>query len=73
MEGCFELITFLDVDIIASPSNVQLGEPASILKTIHKLWNKGEGILVGDGDFIQLLIVLYWSESPILLLDKEEW
>ena len=26
-----------------------------------------------DGDLIQGLVVLYWSKTPILLGDKEEW
>ena len=72
MEGRLELISFLDANIVISPSNIQLGEPVSVLKVINEFRNEGERVFVGDSDLVQLPIVLDWSKRPILLLNKEE-
>ena len=62
MEGCLELVTFFDADIVATPSDIQFGEPTSILEVVDELRNEGERVLVQDDDLVQFSIILYRSE-----------
>jgi len=50
------------VDIVVTPSDIQFGEPTSILEAVNELRNEGERVLVQDGDLIQFSIILYRSE-----------
>ena len=71
-EGGLPLVTFLDVDIVVPPSDIKLGEDLGIFEFVNEVRDKREGVCVSDGVFIEVSIVLAWSESAILFLDKEE-
>ena len=71
-EGCFPLISILDVDIVVLPSDVKLGEVFCILEFIDKVRDEGERIGISDGMFIRVVVILAGMEFPILPFDDEE-
>ena len=71
-EGCLPLMSILDVDIVVSPSDVELGEVFCIFEFIDEVGDEGKEVGISDGMFIQVVIILTGAEFPILLLDKEE-
>ena len=71
-EGCFPLISILDVDIVVLPSDVKLGEVFCILEFIDKVGDEGERIGISDGMFIRVVVILAGMEFPILPFDDEE-
>ena len=66
-------ITFLDVDIVVPPVDIELGEVACTLETIDKVGNERKRIDILDSLCIECAIVLDKSERSILLLDEEYW
>ncbi len=66
------LITFLDVNIVESPSNVEFGEVLHSLEFHNELWNEQEWVLVLHGHGIQGAVVLYQMEFAILFLNEED-
>jgi hypothetical protein len=44
-----------------------------VLKAIDDIRGQGEGILIFDGEVIQLSVVLNKLELSILLLNEEDW
>ena len=71
-EGCLPLVAVFDTDIVVSPTNIELSEVASVFQLVHKVGDKGEGIGVAGGVFVEVSIVLAGVELSILLFDKEE-
>ena len=71
-EGCLPLMSILDVDIIVSPLDVELGEVFCILEFIDEAGDEGEGVGVLDGVFIQVVVVLAGMKFPIFFFDEEE-
>ena len=65
-------MSILDVDIVVSPSDVELGEVFCILEFINKVGDEGEGVGISDDMLIQVVVILAGTEFPILFLDKEE-
>ena len=63
------LVSFLDTDVVVSPSNVYLGEEFGSFQFIDEGGNEQERICILDGVFIEILIIL---ERAKPLLDKEE-
>ena len=57
-EGRFPLMTILDVDVIVPPTNVKLGEVASIFQLVHKVRDEGEEVGITSGVFIEIAVVL---------------
>jgi len=66
------LITFLDVNIVEPPSNVEFGEVLRSSEFCNKLWDEREWVLVLHGHSIQGMVVLYQMEFAILFLNKED-
>ena len=71
-KGSFPLMSVFDLDIIVSPSDVELGEDFRPLEFINKVRNEGERVCVMDDMFVDVVIVLTGSEAAVFLFDKEE-
>ena len=71
-EGSFPLMSIFDLDIIVSPSDVELGEDFRPLEFIDEVRNKGKRVCITDSVFIDVAIVLTGSQAPVLLFDEEE-
>ena len=71
-ESCLSLMTIFDSDIVVSPTNVKLGEVASIFQLVHEVRDEGERVGIMSGVFIEVAVVLAGVEFAIFLLDKEE-
>ena len=51
-EGCFPLMSILDVDIVISPLDIKLGEMFHIFEFIDKVGDEGERVGILDGILI---------------------
>ena len=71
-EGHLPLVIIFDTDIVVPPTNVKLGEVASIFQLVYEVGDKVEGVCVAGGVFIEVVVVLAGVELAVLLLDKEE-
>ena len=71
-EGSLPLMSVFDLDIIVSPSDIELGEDFRPLKFINEVRNEGKRVCIMDGVFIDIVIVLTGSEATVLLFNKEE-
>jgi len=65
------LITRLDVNIIRSPTYVQLGEVLHTLEFCNKLGDQREWIFVFDYKYIEVSITLHQVKRSILFPDKK--
>jgi len=72
-EHGFPFISFFDSDVVVSPSYVEFGKEGSSLELLQDRFNQGEGVVVADHLFIQLLVILDGLELSVLLFDEEEW
>jgi len=71
-ESGFIFVAFLDVDVVVSPANVKLRKEAFLCQVIDKLRNEWQWIFVRDRPFVQIPIVLDWTEFAIFLSNQEE-
>ena len=71
-ECCFPLVAVFDADVVVSPVNVEFGEVASVFQLVHEVGDKGKGVGVTGGVFVEVMVVLAGAEFSILLFDKEE-
>ena len=71
-KGSSPLVSILDADIVVSPSYVELGEDLGVSKFIDEVGDKGKGVGITNGMFIEVAVVLARVESAILLFDEEE-
>jgi hypothetical protein len=39
---------------------------------VYEVCNKGEGVFIWDGPFVEAAVVLDWMVFPILFVDEEE-
>ena len=65
-------MTILNTDVVISPSNIKLGEVASVFQLIHKVGDEREGVGITSGVFIEVLIVLTGAEFPSFFLTKKK-
>ena len=71
-EGCLPLVAILNMDVVVSPMNIELGEVVSVFQLVHKVRDEREGVGVTSGVFIEVAVILTRVEFAILLFDKEE-
>ena len=71
-ECSFPLVLFPDADVVISPSDVKLGEQSGLLHIIDEFWDKGKWVGILDSVGVQVMIVLTWAQTPILLGYEEE-
>jgi len=62
----------MDTNVIVSPTNVELGEVASIMQLVDEVRDEGKRSCILDSDIIKTSIVLDRVEFAILLVYKEE-
>ncbi|KDQ25396.1 hypothetical protein PLEOSDRAFT_1045877, partial [Pleurotus ostreatus PC15] len=65
------LVTLLDLDVVETPLDVELGEVASVPEFIHQVRDERERVPILDRHAVELPVVLDQAERSILLLDKE--
>ena len=71
-EGRLPLVAVFDADIVVSPTNVELGEVASVFQLVHEVGNEREGVSVLGGVFVKVSIILAGTKFSILLFNEEE-
>ena len=71
-KGGFPLVTGFDLDVVVSPSDIELGEERGTAEFIHHLGDQRQGVTIFDHDRVQPAVVLYRSKRPFLLFDEEE-
>ena len=71
-EGSFPLMSIFDLDIVVSPSDIELGEDFCPLEFINEVRNERKRVCITDSVFIDVAIVLTGSEATVLLFDDEE-
>ena len=60
-ESCLPLITFLDPDVIITPSDIKFGKEARVLGLVNEFLDQWQGVLVLDRHVIELSVILNWS------------
>jgi hypothetical protein len=68
---CLSLITFLHLNIVVTPSHIELRKVFRTAKLVDKFQDEWEGVPIFDHEGVQRSVVLYEAESAILLLDEE--
>ena len=71
-EGSLPLVALLDLDIVISPSYIELCKDLSFFKFVNKVGDQGKGVCISDSVAVEISVVLTGSETSIFLLDKEE-
>ena len=71
-EGRLPLVAIFDADIVVPPTNIEFGEVASVFQLVHEVGDKGKGVGVTGGVFVEVPVILAGMEFAILLLDEEE-
>ena len=71
-ESRLPLVIIFDADVVVSPTDIELGEVASIFQLVHKARDEREGVGVTGGVFVEVTVVLAGTEFAILFLNKEE-
>ena len=60
------------MDVIVTPSYIQLGEELCAQKFINKFWNKRDWHHILPSNVIKWAVVLNWTEFAIFLIYKKE-
>ena len=71
-KGCLVLVTFLDADIVVSPSDVKFSEELGAFQTVHEFGDQRKWIAILDRDLVELTVILHWTKFAVLLFDEEE-
>src|SRR6266702_547156 len=71
-ERCFLLVSLANAYIVVPPSNIELHIDVCIAEIVDKICDQGKGVLVSNGDSVDLSVVLYRSHFTVLFADKEE-
>lgn len=60
------------MDIVVIPSDIGLSEDFGIMKFVNKVRDEKKRVHIPNGVFIQIVIILTWTEPCIILFEKEE-
>ena len=71
-ESSFPLVLFSNANVVISPINVEFGEQGGLLHVIDEFWDEGEWIGISDCVGVQVVVILAWAKSSVLLWYKEE-
>ena len=71
-ESSFPLVPILDMDVVISPMDIELGENLFPLEFIDEVRDEWKGVCIADCVFVNIAIVLIGVEATILLFSKEE-
>ena len=69
----FPLVFFMNLDIVISPSNVELGQKGRILHVSNQFRNEGKRVSVVNSMAVQVAVVLAGSKGSVFLGNEEEW
>jgi len=72
LEGGLPFVSFLYLDIVEAPSDVQFHEVLGSAELRNQFRNQREWVLVFHGHGIQRMVVLYQAEFSVLLFNKED-
>ena len=71
-EGRLPLVAIFDADVVISPTNVELGEVASVFQLVHKVGDEGKRVGIAGGVLVEVSVILAGTKFSIFLFDKEE-
>ena len=71
-KGCLPLVPVFDPYIVVSPANVKLDEDLGVSQFVYKIGDKGKGVGIMNGVFVDVSVVLTRAESPIFLFNEKE-
>ncbi len=57
----FLFVTFTDVHVVVPPSDIKFCIYMCVAEVTNKICDEGKGVLVSDGDGVDLSVVLHWS------------
>ncbi len=69
---CFWFISFADAHVIITPSDVKFGVYMCITEVSDEVCDERKGVLVSDGNGVDLSVVLHQSHFAVLFVDEEE-
>ena len=72
-ECSFVLVSFFDVYVVVTPSDINFSEHLCVLDSCYEFGNQWQGIMVLNGPFIKASIVLYGLQLAVFLFDEEKW
>src|SRR5712671_2024767 len=72
LEGCFPFITFVDTDVIVTPTDVELCEVTRSFELIDEFGNKRKGSGILDGNIVNGVIVLDGPKGATATFGDEE-
>jgi hypothetical protein len=64
-------ISLFDTYVVVSLMDVEFGEYDGSAEITNEISNEWEGVLVTNCPSVDLSVVLYWSQLPVLLFDEE--
>ncbi len=50
------------MNVVVTPTNVELGEVVGIMQFVNEVWDEGERGCIFESDIIEMVIILYWVE-----------
>ena len=65
-------VTRFDTDVVVSPPNVEFCIDICAAEVGNEVRNEGQRVLVADSMVVNPAIVLYRTQLPVLLFDKEK-
>jgi hypothetical protein len=68
----FPFITFFNVNVVVSPSDIEFGKVTGTLEFINEIGNQGQRCGVFNGNIIEVMIILNRAELAIFLSDEEK-
>ena len=71
-KGRLPLVTIFDVDVVVSPTNIELSEVASVFQLVHEVRDERKGVGIVGGVFVEVSVILAGTEFSIFLFDEEE-
>ena len=72
-EGHLPLVSGLNVNVVETPTDIQLGEVSGPTKLGHEFGDQWKRVLVLDCHRVECSIVLNQLERAVFFLDEEHW
>ena len=73
-EGCFPLVSIVNVNVVVPPTNIKLSKDPGIFYFFNEVQDKGEWVCIFDGVTIDVSIVLAGLEGigGIFLIKRKD-
>ena len=62
-EGSFPFVTFLDTNVVITPSNIKFGEIARALEFVDKFWDQRKRCSIFNSNIVQIAVILDWAKG----------